>query len=61
MNNKLIKIILFLSLIFIYSSAYSNKADYEDWSGLYFPKWMYDKNQIKYPNFKHFFEPNVLR
>ena len=59
MNNKLIKIIIFLSLIFIYSSAYSNKVDYEDWSGLYFPKWMYDTNQIKYPNFKHFFEPNT--
>ena len=22
-------------------------------------KWMYDTNQIKYPNFKHFFEPNT--
>ena len=53
------KIILSLLTIFVYSYAYSNKVDYEDWSGLYFPKWMHDTNQIKYPNFKHFFEPNT--
>ncbi len=59
MINKLIKTILFLSLIFIYSSAYSSKSKFEDWTGLYFPKWLYEKNEIKYPDFKHYFEPNT--
>ena len=49
------KIFLFFIIIFLVSSL--SKADqvyYEDWSGVYFPKRMYENNNVKLLDFKHF-------
>ncbi len=40
-------------------SANANKNDkLQDWSGLYIPTWINDKNKQKYPDFSHYFIPN---
>ena len=47
--------IIFLTLINF--NALSDDVIFEDWSGLYLPKSMYDNKKIIYPDFQHFFKP----
>ena len=36
------------------SSSQANEVNYQDWSGIYFPKRMYENNKAKLPNFGDF-------
>ena len=33
--------------ILVFSNSHANEVEYEDWAGLYFPKYKYEKNLIK--------------
>ena len=47
--------ILFISLtIFFNSNTYANDTYYEDWSGIYYLKTIYNGGKVKHPDFRHF-------
>ena len=49
--------ILFISLtIFLNSNTYANETYFEDWSGIYYLKTIYNGGKVKHPDFRHFTE-----
>ena len=46
--------ILFLIFLLSLTTANADKIYYEDWSGIYYLKHVYEKGKIKHPNFRHF-------
>ena len=47
--------ILFISLtIFFNSNTYANDTYFEDWSGIYYLKTIYNGGKVKHPDFRHF-------
>ena len=49
------KVLILIISILVFSNSHANEVEYEDWAGLYFPKYKYEKNLIKIPDFTHFF------
>ena len=54
---SIIKILLtFLLSIFTFTKVNAEKIHYEDWSGIYYLKTIYDIRKVKHPDFRHFTE-----
>ena len=51
----MIKTIIFICSFLFMSVVKADEMAYENWEGLYFPKYKYEENLIKIPNFNHFF------
>ena len=51
----MIKTIIFICSFLFMSLVKADEMAYENWEGLYFPKYKYENNLIKIPDFNHFF------
>ena len=47
-----------LVALVVHSASATNNVKYPDWSGLFLPTWIEDKNKLKYPDFSHYFIPD---
>ena len=56
MKFTILKILFILLTIFFNSNSYANDTYFEDWSGIYYLKTIYNDGKVKHPDFRHFSE-----
>ena len=48
------KVLILIISILVFSNSHANEVYYEDWSGIYYLKHVYENRKIKHPDFRHF-------